>query len=86
VDISDAQYESHMEAVRRIISELGLGEIPLLLVFNKTDRLMAEDLSPRCRGHDALCLSAIDRASTVPLLEAIEERLWREGVSVAGGP
>lgn len=84
VDASDAQYESQMEAVRRIIGELGLAEIPLLPVFNKADRLLAEDLSSRCRGHDAICLSALDQKSTVPLLEAIEQHLWRQGRSAAG--
>lgn len=79
VDISDPNFEDKMAAVTRITSDLGLAETPVLLVFNKVDRLPAQELEQRRRRDNALLVSALDRASLRPLISAIEERLWREG-------
>ena len=38
IDISDGDFENHMEEVDRVLREIGAGDIPQMLVFNKTDR------------------------------------------------
>jgi GTP-binding protein HflX len=39
VDASVDDYERHMQAVERVLGEVGAAEVPVLLVFNKVDRL-----------------------------------------------
>ena len=76
VDMADVNYEEQIESVLRIISELGMAETPRLMVFNKQDRLAAADRATRLRGHDAIAISAVDRESTRPLLDRMEQELW----------
>jgi GTP-binding protein HflX len=88
VDGSDPAHEQQMAAVEKILTELGLAETPRLLVWNKADLLSPEEQAQLPRGdrkHPAVLISAQDRASTAPLLEAIEAALWREGRLLDGG-
>jgi GTP-binding protein HflX len=41
VDASIEDYERHMQAVERVLAEVDAGDVPVLLVFNKVDRLDA---------------------------------------------
>jgi len=81
VDISDDDREEQMEAVQRIVTEMGIAEKPRLLIFNKRDLVAEEERARRARGHDALVISATDPESTRPLLEEMERILWRPGRS-----
>ena len=50
VDISDPQMDAHIETVEKILIEMGLADIPRVLVFNKTDlvpTVIVENLSRR---------------------------------------
>ncbi len=88
VDASDPAHEQQMAAVEKILTELGLAETPRLLVWNKVDLLSTEEQAQLPRGdrrHPAVLISAQDRGSTAPLLDAIEAALWREGRLVDGG-
>jgi len=58
VDGSHPRHDSHIEAVERILAELGDHEIPRLLVFNKADLLTSEQRAERLAGRDALWISA----------------------------
>ncbi len=78
VDISDDNYEEQMTSVLRLVNELGMAETPRLLVFNKQDAVDDEERALRSRGHDAICVSALDRESTRPLLERMENQLWQQ--------
>jgi GTP-binding protein HflX len=72
-----------MDTVERTLEELGLGQIPRLLVFNKSDRISPELRAQHLRAHpQAVALSAQDLGTTAPLLSAIEEQLWARGVEV----
>ncbi|HXJ21196.1 MAG TPA: GTPase HflX [Polyangia bacterium] len=82
VDASDPAREQQMAAVESILSELGLAETPRLLVWNKIDLVSPEERAQLPRGdrnRPAVLISAQERASTLPLLDAIERELWREG-------
>ncbi|MBI5477299.1 MAG: GTPase HflX [Deltaproteobacteria bacterium] len=81
-DVADPDYEAHIAAVEKILTDLGLAQIPRLLCFNKADRLDPAEVAARGRRHDALCICAREAPSTRPLLAGIEERLWREDVPV----
>lgn len=41
VDISDPDYQRHIDAVERVLAEIGAGDQPSVAVFNKIDRLDA---------------------------------------------
>lgn len=43
VDVSHPFHERHIEVVHRTLAEIGAGDIPVILVLNKVDRLPDED-------------------------------------------
>jgi len=76
VDISNPRFEQQIGSVDTILSEIGLDEIPRLMVFNKVDLvnpLWAKAIASRFRG--VVC-SALDPNSFGGLLKEIEERVW----------
>jgi len=80
VDVADHDFADKIKAVEQIISELGVAQTSRLLVFNKKDLLAPDELELRTRASGGLCISATDAESTRPLLQAMEERLWRESL------
>ena len=79
VDVSDPDFEQHIDAVTRILGELELGEKPRILAFNKCDRLEPAEAERRAAAHDAWPISALRRETFAPLLGAVERELWKEG-------
>lgn len=76
VDAASLQMENQMAAVRRILDDLELGEIPRLLVFNKCDLVTDTDaLINQCHVHQALPISAIDRSTLSSLANEISRKL-----------
>ena len=78
VDISNPRFEQQMQSVDTILTELGIEEIPRLVVLNKVDQvnpLWAKVIAGR---FDGVACSAIDPATLGPLLEKIEEWVWKE--------
>ncbi len=67
---------------QRIMLDLGLAQTPRLLVFNKQDRLPLDELNLRLRGYEAITISALLPGTTRPLLQAMENILWREELLV----
>ena len=59
VDISHANYEEQIEVVEETLHELGIGETPIILIFNKTDahtfiEKEEDDLTPSTRENLSL--------------------------------
>jgi GTP-binding protein HflX len=87
VDASDPDHPRQIEAVESILKNLGLHEVPRLLVYNKSD-LLDEGME----GHMAyltsqarengIAISAKTGEGLTELLHRIEELLWREGKSL----
>ena len=77
IDADDPLRDERMAQVDDVLREIGAGEIPQLLVFNKIDRI--EGASPRIdqRGEDgvAVWISARDGLGIDLLREALGERL-----------
>jgi GTP-binding protein HflX len=86
VDASDDDRDQHVDAVSSILNELDIGEKPRLVVFNKCDRIEPIEAKRRASSYDAYPISALDRKSFEPLLEAIEEELWKEGHTAMSDP
>ena len=77
LDVSDPDRVDRLRSVDRLIEELGLNNIPRVLLFNKID------LVDRSRDHladlgepDWIPVCALDPKSTRPLLMRIEQMLW----------
>jgi GTP-binding protein HflX len=75
VDGSSPQLDGHILSVERILEELGLSDIPRLLVFNKSDLLSAEETANLRLVRGGLTVSALDRQSLIPLVERVAQLL-----------
>jgi GTPase len=87
VDASDPARDEHIQTTLKVLSDLSLDTIPCITVFNKTDLLEPLEKQLLSRSEpDAVILSAIDRASTKPLLARIAKELHERWDASAKGP
>lgn len=82
VDVSNPRFEQHMASVEKTLEELGLRDKPQLLVFNKADLMPGEEVENLKIRFCAIAVSALDSSTFLPLLEAIEDRLWNSKIAV----
>jgi GTP-binding protein HflX len=78
VDLSNPRFEQQISSVEKILSDLDLGMIPRLLVFNKTDQVPPEQIAPICRRFEAVPVSALNRKTFDPLMLEMSQRFWPE--------
>jgi len=78
VDISNPYFENHIDAVNRILKELGLDTKPVILVFNKADKLTPLEVQQICNRYHAIGISAIDKKTVLPLIDIIQNKIWEE--------
>ncbi|MCW8891784.1 MAG: GTPase HflX [Deltaproteobacteria bacterium] len=78
VDLSNPRFEEQINSVDKILGDLDLETHQRLLVFNKSDKVPAEDLPHLCRRYGAIPVSALDRRSFSPLIEEMQRRFWPE--------
>jgi len=76
IDASDTRYNDHMETTDRLIVELGLQDVPRLLVFNKSDVAPVGVGNVLARSHNGVAVSAVQRKTLAPLLTRIERLLF----------
>jgi GTP-binding protein HflX len=63
-----------MDACEKILTDLELGQIPMIRVFNKEDKFPDKEmLKNLCRLYDATSISAVNTETLSPLTEKIEE-------------
>jgi GTP-binding protein HflX len=79
VDVSDPRRDEHIYEVNRVLAEIGAGDLPQILVFNKIDRI---ESAPRIDRDEAgrathVWLSAAQAQGLDLLREAVAERLSR---------
>jgi GTP-binding protein HflX len=90
VDGADAAKAEHMETTQAVLEELGLDEIPRVLVFNKTELLTPIDRKILQKQFpDGVLLSAFDRESTRPLLTRLAGELrerWDRSARMPAAP
>jgi GTP-binding protein HflX len=86
VDAADPDHPRHIEAVERILRELGLQDVPRLLVYNKCDLLEGGVEGYVAHGtaqaRDGIPISAETGEGLTALLHRVEELLWLEGKSL----
>ncbi len=76
VDAAEPDLDARMEAVVRILGDLGLAEKPVLLVLNKADRLPAGEAARLAQLHGGIAISALQRPTLRPLVAEIERRIF----------
>ena len=77
VDASAPNWDRRIEAVHRILNEIGR-EAPELLVFNQIDKLEHGEGEALARRYGGVAVSALARTGLRTLLERAEQRLWTE--------
>ncbi len=79
IDASDPRREEHMAQVNEVLKEIGAGELPQLIVYNKIDRLQRASAIERTAegAAGAVWISAEKRIGLDLLASAIAERLSR---------
>lgn len=76
VDVSNPDFENHIQAVEKILQELDIAGKPTALVFNKEDRIADKSLlTDVCRRFGAIAVSALNPASLPPLVERLAEMI-----------
>jgi len=78
IDGSSPQLDNQFESVNRILDQLKLDHIPRLLVLNKMDIAVPEEIENRSRVHGAIAISALDRRTLPPLTDEISRLLPRK--------
>ena len=77
VDFSDPQHRLQMDVTRETLKELGAGDIPMLIVYNKAEEKM-EDL-PRVRDKQ-IYMSAVNSVGIKELVELIKQQIYADNV------
>ena len=78
LDASDPEVEERFATVQTLLKELGFHDKPSIVVLNKIDLCENDMVKGLAKQYNAICVSALDRRSFGPLLEAMETRLWLE--------
>ena len=76
VDASAPDIERRIEAVHEVLEDIGLSEIPELLIFNQADRLPDGVVESIARRHGGIAVSALKKQGLRELLVHAEEILW----------
>ncbi len=84
VDASNPRVLQQIASVDKITSDLHFGDIPQLIVLNKTDLLAASEIESLMRqitldsGAQCVAISAIQRESLRPMVEMVGEAIGQE--------
>ncbi len=80
VDYSDPAYREQMAVTAQTLQELGAGDIPMITVFNKTDKCEEETRYPKIVGDHKIYLSAKEEGSIRLLANMIAERIFSDHI------
>lgn len=77
VDASDEAFDEHIEAVERILYEIGVRDTERLVVLNKTDQSPPGRVASLERLHGGVAISALEKKSLGPLMEQLDRTMAR---------
>ncbi len=80
VDVSDPAFEERIETVEKILKNIGLAEIPRLLVLNKSELVEPVIAANLERRFKAIAVTALDKSTLTGLIDALSIRLWPDDV------
>ena len=76
IDAASPERDRHIEAVRRVLEEVGAANVATLDVFNKCDLIEPGEVERLQRLHpEALCISALRQTGRTEMIDAIAEKL-----------
>ena len=76
IDAASPERDRHIEAVKRVLEEVGAANVPTLDVFNKCDLIDAAEVAGLRRLYpNGLCISALKKTGRKDTIDAIVERL-----------
>ncbi|NOX34036.1 MAG: GTPase HflX [Deltaproteobacteria bacterium] len=75
VDISNPRYQQQKESVEKILKNMKLDKIPMVYVFNKTDRIDLNSFEDKWLLKKGIPISAIQKQSLKPLVERLESMI-----------
>ncbi len=77
VDLSNPEFEEHIQAVNQILRTLHLDQIPQLLVFNKADLVEQRLAETVCQRYEGVSISALQSATLVKLITRVQDEILR---------
>jgi GTP-binding protein HflX len=81
IDISNANFEDHIEVVDDLLNKLGMSNIPQIKVFNKMENVDLEFVERTVRKHDGVAVTAMNRRTLMPIIDQITNQLWSSKIS-----
>ena len=78
VDMSSPYMDDHIRAVETILSDLGMDDLPRLMVLNKMDMVAPEVVTNLERLHQAVAIAARDRRTLPRLIERLQDVIWEQ--------
>ncbi len=76
IDVASPERDSHIEAVRGVLEEVGAANVATMDVFNKCDLIEAGEVERLRRLYpEALCISALKNTGRQEMINAIVEKL-----------
>ena len=73
IDVSDPEYETHTHIAEQVLREIGVKDIPVLYVYNKTDRIAS---NPSHVKTPHLFMSALKRTHVDALMRRVDTLLY----------
>jgi len=71
VDAADPEFDEHLRTTAEVLEQLGIDQLPRLVVYNKIDRLPLATRIALAREPGAVAISALDRATTQELVSRL---------------
>jgi GTP-binding protein HflX len=78
VDMAEETCEDRIRSVNKILEEIGIGKKEQILVFNKMDKVDPRLARAFANQWDAVPISALERQTTLELIEVLERKLFRQ--------
>ncbi len=78
IDFSDPQYKQHMEVTRDTLNQLGAGDIPMIYVYNKSDRVGI--VYPKVVDNHVY-ISAVEGIGLDELIELIKTQVYADNIN-----
>ena len=80
VDYADSGYREQIKTTKETLQKLNIGEIPVITVYNKSDKSDEITVYPKRTGEDRIYISAKDEASLQMLTEMIVQCVYEDYV------
>lgn len=82
LDASSPHVGEQYETVRRMLAELDLDGKPCILALNKIDQVDSDTVTGLAARYNAVPLSALDRSTLSPLIDAMAALLWPDETGI----